>query len=230
MLPSPPGPPRRCAAAPGSAATPWNCCADQTPREFLDALLAREKYGDAIKFLAAALPMRQAVWWGCLCLQLARGSEMSAAEKAAVRAAARWALEPSEINRLEAVRWIVKKNPAGYLAQAVSWTGGSLSKPGLPVVPPGPQLPARALSGALLLAAVRCPPEKIKERFRHFLVLGIGLARKKQLQAPAAPARAGRAGREKAPASEMSLSARSSQGDPSCPNPPPASATCTHAR
>ena len=162
--------------------------ADQTPRQFLDVLLAREKYADAIKFLAAALSTRQAVWWGCLCIQLAGGNELSVAEKAAVRAAARWALDASEINRQEAARCIVKNNPAGALAQAVGWTGGSLSKPGLPVVPPDPQLPASALTGALLQAAVRCPPAKIKDRFRHFLVLGIGIARKKQLQAPGAPA------------------------------------------
>jgi hypothetical protein len=35
-----------------------------------------------IDFIAHALPAREAVWWGCLCLQHACGSNLSPADKA----------------------------------------------------------------------------------------------------------------------------------------------------
>src|SRR5262245_769335 len=61
-----------------------------TPRQFLDLLLDHEHYGDAIKFLAFALPWREAVWWGCLGLRLALGEHLPAKDEKAVRAAALW--------------------------------------------------------------------------------------------------------------------------------------------
>jgi hypothetical protein len=38
------------------------------PRAFLDRLLAGKKFPEAIRFLAFALPRREAVWWGCVCV------------------------------------------------------------------------------------------------------------------------------------------------------------------
>jgi Family of unknown function (DUF6931) len=39
------------------------------PREFVEALLADKQYGAGVNFMAHALPAREAIWWGCLCLQ-----------------------------------------------------------------------------------------------------------------------------------------------------------------
>ena len=50
---------------------------DPTPLEFLDALIAHERFADAIHFLAHAIPKREAVWWGCLCIKLAGGENLS---------------------------------------------------------------------------------------------------------------------------------------------------------
>lgn len=57
------------------------------PREFVEALLAHKQYGAGANFLAHALPAREAVWWGCLCLQHACANNLSAPDKAAARAA-----------------------------------------------------------------------------------------------------------------------------------------------
>src|ERR1700693_4596004 len=70
-----------------------------TPRAFLDALLANRQYQAAISFVAHALPQREAVWWGCLCLRHVRPAPLPAAEEAACRAAVQWVLEPTEKNR-----------------------------------------------------------------------------------------------------------------------------------
>jgi hypothetical protein len=160
----------------------------QTPREFLDSLLAGKRHAAAIDFLAHALPPREAIWWGCLCLQHAVGSNLPPVEATAAKAAAKWVLDPSEENRKaaqapgEAAR---VGTPAGCLAMAVAWTSGSLAPPipqphakapPIPPVPPGPYLPAKAVAGAVMLAAVKAEPARIVDTQRLFVELGIGVA------------------------------------------------------
>jgi hypothetical protein len=43
--------------------------ASQTPRPFLDQLLAKKQHLDAIRFLAHALSKREAVWWATECVR-----------------------------------------------------------------------------------------------------------------------------------------------------------------
>jgi hypothetical protein len=155
---------------------------DPTPLEFLDALIAHERFADAIHFLAHAIPKREAVWWGCLCIKLAGGENLSPKELAALTAAVRWALRPEEEYRAAAKEPAKAAGlgvPAGNLALAVQFSGGSLTPPGLPEVPPKPTLTAQSVAGAIKLAAVTAPPEKIELMFRQFLALGIGIARGK---------------------------------------------------
>lgn len=162
--------------------------AGQTPREFLDVLLAHKKHAAAIDFLAHALPPREAVWWGCLCLQHATPAVLPQVELAAEKAAARWVLDPSEENRkaAQAPGEAAKMGtPAGCLAMAAAWTGGSLAPPipqphakapPIPPVPPGPFLPAKAVAGAIMLASVKAEPSRIVDTQRLFVELGIGVA------------------------------------------------------
>jgi hypothetical protein len=159
----------------------------QSPREFLDALLAEKKHAQAIDFLAHALPHREAIWWGCLCLRHAIGSA-SAQDAEALKAAARWVLDPTEENRAAAKapgEAAGIGTPAGGLALATVWTGGSLAPPMRstnpkvpqpPPVPPGPFVPAKAVAGSILLASTKADPTKIRETQRAFVELGIGVA------------------------------------------------------
>ena len=163
--------------------------AGQSPREFLEALIAGGKHAPAIEFLAHALPPREAIWWGLLCLQQINGSMLSPAETAACKAAVAWVLDPTEENR-RAVREPAQaagpSTPAGVLALAATWTGGSLAPdpkpnpnpkvPPPPPVPPGPFLPARAVAGAVLLVAVKGDPVRLAQTQRSFVELGIGVA------------------------------------------------------
>src|ERR1700676_4860630 len=52
---------------------------DMRPREFVEALLKNKQYQVGIDFLAYALPVREAIWWGCLCLQHVGGNGPSGA-------------------------------------------------------------------------------------------------------------------------------------------------------
>ncbi|MFO0880582.1 MAG: hypothetical protein U0840_24815 [Gemmataceae bacterium] len=149
---------------------------EQTPRSYLDVLWRQQKYPDGVKFLAAALPKREAIWWGCLCLHQA-GHDREPADAAMMAAIMRWVQEPTEARRKEAEKLTPGENPLGFLLRAVLWTGGSLAPAGAPEVAPGPQLPAKGVSGAVLLAAVLGPPEATLDRFRDYLALGMLVGR-----------------------------------------------------
>ena len=150
-----------------------------TPRQFFDALAVVPAIADdAIRFLAAALPKREAVWWGVLCVKDALPKPADPVAAKAVASAEAWAKEPSEANRRAAE---AAANAAGYgtaagsLAAAAFWSGGSLNPPHLPSVPPKAELTGVAVAGAVLLASTVAPtgpaPAKAK-----FVVLGADVA------------------------------------------------------
>jgi hypothetical protein len=149
-----------------------------TPRQFFDALAAVPAFADdAVRFLAAALPKREAVWWGVLCAKEALPKPDPAAAKA-VAAAEAWVKEPSEANRRAAGAAAAAAGygtPAGCLAAAAFWSGGSLNPPHLPPVPPKDDLTGTAIAGAVLLASVAAPagPEAAKAKV---LALGADVA------------------------------------------------------
>jgi len=153
-------------------------------REFIEALLAKNLYDPAIDFVAHALPARQAVWWGCLCLQHAMGDKLTEPDKSAAAAAVRWVLQPTEENRAAAK---APADKAGYssaaatLARAVNWTGGSLGPPDMPPFPPGPFMPATAVATAIKFAAVKVEPNKIVGTQRLFVELGVEVAEGRHL-------------------------------------------------
>jgi hypothetical protein len=159
--------------------------AEQTPRQFLDALLMRELYPEAIRYLAFALPAREAVWWACLCVQLAQ-PELPAAQQQALHAAARWVAEPTEAHRHAAEPLAATSSAAGYAAKAVAWTGGSLLPPSLKPLKPGPTLPHEAACASVSLAVASASPDRVSEARRHALALGVHVARGKHLWPAAA--------------------------------------------
>ena len=149
------------------------------PSEFVEALVASEQFLAGIEFMAHALPAREAIWWGCLCLQYACGNELSASEKAAGKAAVRWVLQPIEGNRAAAkapAEAAGPASPAGALAMAANQTGGSLAPPNLPPLPPRPFAPARAVANAVKFASLKGDPVRRADRQRLFVELGMGVA------------------------------------------------------
>lgn len=145
----------------------------QTPRQFFDALAARPALAeDALRFLAAALPKREAVMWAVACVRSVLPKPAPDAAKALLAADA-WVKDPSEANRraCEAAAQAVGHGTApGCAACAAFWSGGSLSAPHLPPVPPADNLTAIAVTGAVLLAGP-APDARAK-----FLALGSEIA------------------------------------------------------
>ncbi len=143
---------------------------------FFQRLLEKELYRDAIGFTAYLLPKREGVWWGCLCVWQVSRPDPPEKIRAALQAAVRWVLDPNEQNRRAAEaagKEAGPGTPAGSVALAAFSSDGSLSRPGLPEVPPPPFLTAKLIMGALLSAAAQGDPAKITERYRQFLTLGI---------------------------------------------------------
>lgn len=154
-------------------------CDGMPPRHFVEALSAHQRYITGIDFLAHALPVREAVWWGCLCVQQACGSSLSALEIKACASVARWVLEPTKENCAAAqvpAQTAETASPSGRLARAVALIGGTFAPLNSPPLPPVPFAPAKEVAVAVKLASVKVDPVKNIDTQRLFLELGIGVA------------------------------------------------------
>lgn len=150
------------------------------PGAFLAALMAAEHLAEAIEYLAFALPRREAVWWAAQCVRACPLGEEDAPERRAVRAAEAWVVKPSQAACYTAKEFfdlVEFTHPAGLAAAAAFFAGDSLVGPELPKVPPGPDLTARAVSGAVMLsAAAVADAVEIPARQRMMLEKGIDIA------------------------------------------------------
>jgi hypothetical protein len=149
------------------------------PGAYLNLLIEKGQFLDAVRFLAHALPKREAVWWACQCGRLVAGASLTPEVANAFETAEDWATHPDEDIRRAAQRAYepaTLQTPAGLAALAAFVSEGSLSHPGLPVVEPPPFATAQMVAGAVLIAAVLTEPEKAPEKYRKFLALGIEIA------------------------------------------------------
>jgi hypothetical protein len=149
------------------------------PKPFFDQLVEKKLNEDAARFLAYALPKREAVWWACLCARQAHGPKPEQKIADAIQAAEKWAADPSEENRRAAMPAAEKAEfgtPAGCAAVAAFWSGGSLAPPNVPAVPPKEGLTAHGVSCAVMLAAVMKEPEKAAEKYAQYFKLGAEVA------------------------------------------------------
>jgi hypothetical protein len=150
-----------------------------SPREFVDALVQEKQYLAAIDFMAHALPPREAIWWGCLCLQRTCGDKLEPWERRAFRIAVQWVLQPGEATRTAAKEPADVLGPAsaaGNLAAAANQTGGSVGPPQGPPIPPSPFAPAKAVAIAIKVASAKCPPPEIQGTQRALVELGMAIA------------------------------------------------------
>ncbi len=152
---------------------------DMAPLDFLNALVAHSAYADAVKFLARALPKREAVWWSCCCTREIGPPPPAEPAGASLVAAETWVYHPTEDNRRQAessAKTVNAPHPARWAAMAAFWSGGSLAPPGTPEVKPPEDFTAKAVAGAVMLAAA-LDPAKTKARNALFLDYGIDIAK-----------------------------------------------------
>ncbi|MCW9013761.1 MAG: hypothetical protein OQL06_08250 [Gammaproteobacteria bacterium] len=151
----------------------------QTPAEYIQLLQDKKLYADAIRFLAMALPKREAVWWACMAVRSMMDKEAPPQELATLSAAEAWVYQPTEENRRQAMAYAEAadfKTAASWAATAAFWSAGSMAPPDAPVVPPGPDLTAKAVTGAVLLVVAKADPDKLDEVYVQMLGIGLDIA------------------------------------------------------
>ncbi|MDQ2667567.1 MAG: hypothetical protein M3Z05_16345 [Gemmatimonadota bacterium] len=154
------------------------------PRVFVAQLLERDLHADAIRFIAHALPRREAVWWAWVCARKVAGDEPVPAVKAALDATERWIVQPTDEHRRQALHFGEAADfgtPAGCAALAAFMSAGSLAPPHAPPVPPDEFMTAKAVAGSVTLAAVTTEPERAKEKFNEFVKVGLEVADRTRL-------------------------------------------------
>jgi hypothetical protein len=140
---------------------------------------------EATRFVAHALPKREAVWWAWVSARKAAGAEPAPPIKNALEATERWIVQPTEENRRDAMaagEAAEFGTAAGCAALAAFMSGGSMSAPGNPIVPPGEFMTAKAVAGSVTLAAVS-KPAQAKEQFTEFVRIGLEVAERTKLWA-----------------------------------------------
>jgi len=151
---------------------------EYTSRQFLESLIGKQLFLDAIRFLAYALPKREAVGWGCLCIRHSFGTEDASKISETQVAAERWVSNPDETNRREAKAAADQEgteSPSALLALAAFFSGGSVVAENVEPVPPPDHLTAQLVAVAVMVAAVKNQPEKAAEKHRTFLQKGAAL-------------------------------------------------------
>jgi hypothetical protein len=148
------------------------------PLPFLEALIANGAYADAVQFLSRALPKREAVWWCCVCVRDIGIDPKQPKLAAGLEAAEGWVYRPTEDNRRKAEKAanaVEGAHPARWAAMAAFWSGGSLGPPGAPETKPGEDFTAKAVAGAVMMAAALDPMET-DARNKRFLDYGRDIA------------------------------------------------------
>ncbi|MGD2067689.1 MAG: hypothetical protein PVI57_03320 [Gemmatimonadota bacterium] len=155
--------------------------------EFLKLLVEAEHYPDAVRFLAHALPKREAVWWAWTCARQAAGEEPPEEIQASLEATQRWIAEPTDELRRAAMERAQEADvgtAAGAVGLAVFLCGESIAPPEREAVPPAESLAARAISASIMLAAVSEEPERAGEKYHDFLHRGERVAERVQIWHP----------------------------------------------
>jgi len=155
-----------------------------THRAYFQALVDAGHLADSVRYLAHALPRREGVWWAWVTAKRASGAEPPPKIRASLEATERWIAQPTDPNRRAAYEKAQEADvgtPAGCAGLAAFLAGESLAPPNVQAVPPGEFDAAKAITGAIMLAAVAKEPEKAPEKFQAALQQGLEVVNKIKL-------------------------------------------------
>ncbi|CAO3460113.1 hypothetical protein [Azospirillum argentinense] len=152
---------------------------DQSPTDYLAALIGAGRRADAVRVLAHALPPREAVWWACVCIRATLPPDAPEPVLSALESARAWVFQPSDANRRAAYASAQAtdfQHAASWAAVGAFWSGGSMAPAGAPDVPAPDGLAGKAVAAAVILAAVSRQPEQGNQRLAAFLDSGLDIA------------------------------------------------------
>jgi hypothetical protein len=154
------------------------------PPTYVELLMRNGELEDAVRFLAHALPRREAVWWAWFCARKASGPDASPDIRTSLSATEKWIVQPNDENRrgaMKAAEQATFGTPAGCAGLGAFFSGGSLGPPDTPPNPPGEFMTAKAVAGAVMLAAVATEPEKAPEKYQAYLAQALEVTRRIKL-------------------------------------------------
>jgi len=154
------------------------------PLEYVSLLMEKRLYPDAARFLAHALPKREAVWWAWVSARRAAGTDPPPKIKASLQATEKWIADPNEEHRraaMAAAQAADLGTAAGCAGLAAFFSGGSLGPPEAPPVPPGEFLTAKAVTGAIVFSSLATEPQKGPEKFQAAIAQGVDITKRIKL-------------------------------------------------
>lgn len=144
------------------------------------ALLEAGERVAAIRYLAVALPRREAVWWACAVGRHFPTPLARPEEEACWSAAETWVYDPGDSQRRAAyapAQALDFATAGAYAALGVYWSGGSLAPPETAlVIPPGDALTGSAVGASVILSCVPGPAREIAARHDTALAMGFDIA------------------------------------------------------
>ncbi len=149
-----------------------------SPQGFLALLIDAQVMGDAVRFLAFALPAREAIWWACAVAHatLPKPTEL---DRACIERSAGFVYASSEETRRACFALAEQakfEGAAAYAALAVFWSGGSLAPEGMPDVDPDPKLCPIGVGASVLLSITTGDPLELPLRFEQAMERGMIIA------------------------------------------------------
>jgi hypothetical protein len=157
------------------------CTASMSTINFLNMLSQKKLLVDAIRYLAIALPRREAIWWACATRRrffTFNNNDLN--EQKAWDLVEDWVYNPIEEHRLKShaiAEELEFKTPGAYGAMSVFWSGGNIAPAGAgQVIPPGPNLTGTAVGASILLMCAKGNPQGAEERQQAALDIGLDVA------------------------------------------------------
>ncbi|MBB5041354.1 DUF6931 family protein [Shinella fusca] len=151
---------------------------DLSPQGFLSLLVDAENIGDSIRFLAFALPIREAVWWAYVVAKTSLHAPTEL-ELLCLERAAAWVYAPDEARRRSCMECAESANftgAAAYAALAVFWSGGSLAPEGMPDAEADPRLGPIGVGASVLLSITAGDATTLADRFETAVVRAVNVA------------------------------------------------------
>jgi len=154
---------------------------DMSTMSLIGTLMEQQLFVDAIRYLALALPKREAIWWTiAVHKKLSTTSIDDKKELDAWKLVEEWVYNPDEKNRVGAlaVAEALEFETAGsYAAMSVYWSGGSLTPAESgQIVLPGPGLSGTAVGASILMTCAQGEAQKVAVRHQYAIKIGLNVA------------------------------------------------------
>lgn len=145
------------------------------PLRYVRRLAEGEEPDDSVTFFAYLASRREAVWWGCRCLEALEVGEGSAT----LAAANAWVVRPEEEARVAALRAAEAADMEAaetWAALGAGWSGGNIAPDGPAPVAAMAHLTAKAVRAAVLIAIASAPGEARAARLERCVAEAFAVA------------------------------------------------------